>query len=486
MKKDVTDTIAYMQSYQSRLFAVLDEFFQRATGLKALKFATFDTFSQVVRSEAQTLAPRGEAAFKWVMRELDDLYSSECANAFAAAKKLGGLKVVLGGRSRFQESEFRAVTSTLLYADTVLIPDPVMPWIETNRSDERFARVLFLKSVFSALHLQPLVDNDFHYPPVFMFPSMEKLLETNDSQTKREIHQLVTDVFCHYMQSNFENIDDVHQFATKFPDQFMRAVQQKNLFVAPGVPVGTPLKDALKQYESYVKTWRSEAWLKKYEESPVELRVLNAIVERLLPQYHLLENTDELGSHPLLTIEQQAHYYKLVSQTNTARLAHLGLLSNKSQSLIDGVASKRLQWLSNVPMSALVELRKNNENVAFRNRLEGVIRKMHDSTVGNIDRVAAEIAQELKSAISDHDREVHEIQSKYSCAHGKTAVAAWAAFAVTLVPSIAPFVGGIAAPFALVAKYAWDKIDEVKTKKAKSRSIMGIIATHYDKSCRDG
>jgi hypothetical protein len=46
------------------------------------------------------------------------------------------MKLVLGGSSRFLESQLNAVRQLLLYADTVLIPDPILPWIEVDRSEE--------------------------------------------------------------------------------------------------------------------------------------------------------------------------------------------------------------------------------------------------------------------------------------------------------------------------------------------------------------
>jgi len=39
--------------------------------------------------------------------------------------------------------------------------------------------------------------------------------------------------------------------------------------------------------------------------------VLNGILERLEPQFHLIENANETRGQPLLSIEQQAYYFRL-------------------------------------------------------------------------------------------------------------------------------------------------------------------------------
>lgn len=130
-------------------------------------------------------------------------------------------------------------------------------------------------------------------------------------------------------------------------------------------------------------------------------------------------------------------------------------------------------------MDSLVELRRNNENVTFRKRLETVIRQMHDATVGDTSKVAAELSHEIASAMADHDRAMESLQKQYNRKHGATAVAAWTAFGATLMPSIAPFLGGFA-PLGLAAKYAWDKFDERSAKASLSKSLMGVITTSHD------
>lgn len=463
-------------SYQKSLFELLAEFFRRATGSDIESFATLDNFEDVVRKSASDLAARLINAFRWADEELRQFYARESVNAFKAARKIGGLKLVQGGGSRFLRTQLDSVTSTLLYADTVLIPDPVLPWLESARQEERFRHMLFLQAVFLVLHLKPLVDAELPYPAVFFFPSWEKILEEHDEQTQKATLQLVADLIAQYVEPGVQSFDDVPDLIRRNSDQFLERVEHHRLFVAPGGPLDEPLPQALKRYEQDMETWRAPEWLEQYRKLSVPSRVLNAIMERVSPQYHLLENCEELNSHPLLSIEQQAHYFRLISATNSARLAHLGLLDRRQQALIDGFGKERLRWLCRVPINALVELRMNNENAPFRKRMEAVVRTMHESAVEDADRVAAELSHELSSAIADHEREMHEIQSRYSGVHGQTAVGAWAALGATLIPSLAPFLG-VVAPLAIALKYTWDKLEEGREKKVLSKSLMGVLAS---------
>ena len=64
--EDSTDAAT---DYQRRLFALLQEFFVRATGKEAGAFARVGAFSEVVRKNAHKLASRCERALPWVERE---------------------------------------------------------------------------------------------------------------------------------------------------------------------------------------------------------------------------------------------------------------------------------------------------------------------------------------------------------------------------------------------------------------------------------
>jgi len=145
---------------QRELFGILEESFLRITGCKPTEFATFDTFDEVIRQGAQKLAKRAPEAFVYAHTALSAFYSTRGTELYDELKKMGGLSFVLGGSSRFLGSQFASVRKMVLYADTILIPDPILPWVEDPRPEERFRDVLFLQSVFALLHLKPLIDTD--------------------------------------------------------------------------------------------------------------------------------------------------------------------------------------------------------------------------------------------------------------------------------------------------------------------------------------
>lgn len=472
----MTAPITFLDGYQRKLFDILEEFFLRATGKYANEFATIATFSQEIRRNAAQIGPRGERSFAWFESEILALYSQEGAEVFTASQSLGGMKLVLGGGSRFQESQLSSVLGSSLFSDTVLIPDPVMPWVEKARTEEAFARVLLLQSVHALLQLKPIVDARLGYPPIAVFPSWEKTLEDKDPVTLAGQSQLVADVMSQCTGDCLETIDDVLSFVTSFPERFLEAVDANHLLVGPDGPLDEPVLLALARYSEHLRTWRSKEWMAMYDAAPIPLQVLNCVMERLGPMFHAMENADSIRAHPLLALEQHAHYFKIASGANSARLENLRLLDPRTRILVDAVSTKRLEWLGRISVEDLVALRMDNQNVEFRKKLQGVISRLHDSTLKDIDTVAAEVSHEISTTFVDHARAQRRLQEKYNRTHGQTLLSAVAAVGVAMIPSLAPFLGAVA-PFALAAKYGNDKLAELAERKTLSRSLFGVLAS---------
>ena len=470
----MADPIKSTVEYGRELFAHLEEFFLLATGKSAAKFATIETFDDVIRASASEIAPRLEAALCWLDAEARALYARRGVDAFKNAKQIGGMNLVLGGGSRFLQSQLNSVSTAVLYSDTVLIPDPVMPWLEKDRTEERFRNVLLLQAVHTLLQLKPLVDADLPYPPVVVFPSWEKSLEEHDAQTQEGISQLLTDVLSNLLGEALTCYEEVVDFADQYSDRFCEAVDQNRLFVAPGGPLNESLREALTRYEREMATWRSDDWLNAYYRLPIHRRVLNGVAERMAPVHHLLENAQEFGGHPLMCLKQHAHYFKLVSHTSSVRLERLKVLDPRTSALVDALSSRRLRWLGGIPADTLVKLRQDNANVAFRELLAASASRLHESALGDVDRTAAEVCHDLEGAIAEHEKELRSIQEKYNRVHGQTAVLAIVAVGAALMPVLAPLLGG-AAPLALAAKYGHDKVAELAEKRALTQSLVGVL-----------
>jgi hypothetical protein len=475
---DITKEAA---DYQVELFQMIGEFWGRAIGMLPEEFSSTEGFGDAIRKLGRDVQYRMEDAFTFANTQLRTFYVQNGAKAYGLARRLAGTKLVLGGASNFGTSQLASTRSTLLYADTVLIADPLYPWFEDAREHERFRLVRPLREAHAILHLRPLIDANLPHCPVFVFPSFEKSLEREDDTTKKSIDQLVADVLAHFVDAGIGSIDDAYAFVRARTDDFIQAVERHALFVPPEADIGEPVGQALQRYDHYVKTWRTPEYIQVYERAPVGSRVLTGMFERLSPQFHLFENAEELTAHPLLSIEQQAHYFKLASEVNADRLSRLGLLDDPTRRQLAALSSERLEWLTNIPVSMLAKLREDSEHEVFRKMLATAMNNLHASALEDVDKVAAEICREIDSGIARYNRSVREINDKFKASTAQTAVGVVGGGVGLLVPALAPFLGPIV-PLAALTKLGYDALTRHIELKKQSRSLMGVLAFAKDKA----
>lgn len=466
---------------QREYFQILAEFFERSTGKSATVYASPDTFGETIKSDSDNIAMRWEKAFTWAMNTLIDFYSRHKTAAFQSAREIGGMKLVFGGSSsQFTDTHLKAVRKMLLYADTILIPDPILPWIEVEREEEKFRDVKLLQNVFMLLQLKPLVDANLSYPAVIVFPSYEKTLETKDDETKQRMDRLVSDFFSYYTGNRFESMKAILHYAITSERAFLQQVEKNHLFIPPDRVAKSNIIKAIEDYRQYIKTMRSERAAKTYLNLPDGALVMNGISERIAPQYHLFENADELHSQPMLCFNSHWHYYTLCSNMYQGRLLESNLLKPETVNTLRALSSHQVEWLGSIPIETLAKLREQNENEEFRKAISSFTSQLNKCAIDDIDRVALEVGRGIGSLLSEHKKRVGEISDKYTRIYGGTLVASWVTLAATFLPVLAPYLG-LVPPLTVAGTYAWNKAGEIKEKKQLSHSLMGVLASAREK-----
>lgn len=470
--------------YQDRYFEILTEFFVNVTGFLPRDFSSLEEFPESIKKMANTLLGDPPKIEKFIMEfsifeeKIKILYLEEGSNAFSAAKKIDGCKLNLGGSSRFLKTQLNATRKSLLYSDIVLIPDPVMPWLEKKRDEEKFNHIIPLQMVFFILHLSDLQGDEFDIPPFFVFPSFEKLLEENDTETQKNSMQLITDFFSYYVDPGIIHPQDIMEFAMKKPNEYFQKIESSKLFVSPGCSPGETVKESLKNYKAEMMYTRSDEWCRKMFSENDTYVITNAIFERIMPNYHLLENADELRSHPFLCIDSQAHYYQLIANMKNKTVANRKSFDPSTTAILQSLTSQRLDYLTNINDSQLVSLRKTNENVEFRRELRELINSLSNTKLDDLGYVASEVCSHIERAISKHEKQVLLFNSKYQAKHKYTALIGSSTLAVTMFPVLAPFLGALLPLGAAVTtgKYISDKLNQKAEGEQFSHSMMGVIS----------
>jgi len=470
--KDVND-------YQRGYFALLDDVFRRIFGKTAYNFARPSDFVGEMKKISEARLHNLPENYRKGFSEIHDFYAKHMLDAFAMSKCLRGMKLVLGGTSRFTPTHLGALRQTMLYADSFLIPDPVLPWLEEERKEERFDLVQPLVQIHALLHLKPLIDANLPYPAVVVFPSFERSLMKHDPVTKDGIGRLMMDFFGHYLGRSFEDETEIERYVVDNEGKFLNRVEEKALFIAPGEKIGASLQEMLASYRKEIQTWRSQEHIDAAATVPDGILVLQGIAERLQPQYHMRENAQELGGQPMMCIDAHAHYFKLCADVFNDSLVDNAAISAKNLSALRALQQPKFKWLTNVPIEVLAKLRSDGENEEFRRRIAEYVAQLHESSLEDLDDVSYEVHRGIQALLREHDKSARALERKYQRKFRELAATGLLGFAASLYPALAPFLGTVTVA-ALSRGYIKEKIEQLRETKQISQSLTGVLAKAQD------
>lgn len=459
-----------------KYFDILHNFFLETTGSQASKFTKNSSFSEAIKTDPTELASRAEKTYPRYIPEILRFHSEFSNVLLGSGRSIGGLKNVLGGSSRFPIAAFDGLRKFALYADTIYIPDPVLPWLETDRKEEHFRLIKILEACHDLLRIKPLIDVNLPYPAVIVFPSWEKSLETSDEQTQDRIWDLVLDFFSHYLGTRFEDEGDLIEYVIG-PGRlrFREAVDKHRLLYPPEANNLMSFDEGVKTYKDAVKVWRTPEWMAQFESLPPEQQVLNAIVERLIPQFHVKDNSYSFDANPLFWLAPHFYYYRLCAEAGNSELQKHGLLKTQTFAALQSFLHPNMVWLGNVPIDDIVRLREENQNEEFRRKLSGYLSNLSETDVGDMDRVAAETIRGIAGLLAEHNKEAQRIDSQYQKKHAGTLGTTILTAGVSLYSWLAPLLGAEAL-LAPTVKLAADLYNEFRERQKQSRSLTGVLS----------
>jgi hypothetical protein len=302
---------------QCELFRLFGQLFAALTGVAIEHIGDYDEvrgrLTSRYRDEFNSLAK----SFNRAADELTAFYNARGHEIFRYAKGLGGMKAVTGGQRQFTESALDATRISGLYVDTQLIPDPVYPFLAAdlplNAKHLQLAHVLYF-----VLQLQPLVDARLPVPAIVVFPSFEEPLEENDATTKAGIEALLIQVVAPACDGTISAVSELLDYAARHPDKYLPAVMGAQLFVPQGHLPGEfkDARDALSAHIAELEGRQAQFVVDTFKKLPPGVAVTLAMMDRLRPQFHLLENANELDAQPLMALPVQWHYFELCAKAS--------------------------------------------------------------------------------------------------------------------------------------------------------------------------
>ena len=478
---------------QAELFQHFERLFAALTGVAVEHIVEFDEVRNRllarVRDEYKSLAD----SFNSAADELAEFYRAHGPEIFNYAKRLGGMKAVAGGQRQFTESGLEATRISGLYIDTQLIPDPVYPFLASDL--QLSAKHLQLAHIlYYLLQLKPLVDARLPVPVIVVFPSFEEPLEEHDAFTKAGIEALLLQVAAPVCDGSITAVSELVEYATKYPDKYLPAVMAAQLFVPVGHEAGDfhDAQDALRAHITGIEGMRPQTDVDVFKKLPAGVAVTLAILERLRPQYHLLENANELGAQPLMALPVHWHYFGLCAKASARKLVNEKVLSEENFLTLQALQDDSVSWLANIPIAGLVEIRRNQEVETFRQELKRYTSQLAAAGSMEINDVVKEVNHGLASLVQRHAKAMEDVKASYwpkiVGAGAGAVVGALGVGSLAFLPALAGVAGlaGVAVTAGAVGGALWggarDAIKEIASTKAEQQhlsrhSLIGMLAT---------
>lgn len=471
----VKDPVKAISQATKTYFELLEDFFIKATGVKAEKFEFEEYRRKATTDSTHKLSERAFKAYNIYLPKILEFHEKNSSLLLGASKEIGGLKSVLGGTTGFTDATYNSIRKFALYADTIFIPDPILPFIETERPEERFAIIKLLLACRTLLLLKPLVDINLSYPAIVVFPSWEKRLEMRDVATRDGISRLILNFFSYYLNAAFDDESELVEYISgSGKNAFVGAVNNYQLFWPPEEKTPLSVHSGIKVYKKWLKTWRASQWTKEAFDLSPELLVLNGIFERLIPQFHVRDNAQAFGAQPLFSLSPNFHYFQLTSNASSGQLGKIGVLNQSSQIILQSLLNPKIAWLGNVPIKNLAELRKDGCNEEFRQQLSLFTNELYDATYKDLDQVSNNVMRGLQSLLDKHDQEARRIEAEYLEKHLTTLGVSILTVASSFFPLLDPLFG--LASLAPLGKAAGDIWNQLKDETRLSKSLIGVLS----------
>jgi hypothetical protein len=476
-----------MADAQCTLFEHYEELFFALTGASSAVVTAQAEIKALMldrlRLGGSTIADEFNAAAD----ELAQFYRENSISMFRAAKSLGGLKVVGGGQRQFGPSALRATRVAGLYCDTQLIPDPVYPFL-TGELHLNALQLQLAIVIFNILPLRPLVDARLPEPPIVVFPSFEESLEEKDAITQAGIASLVVKVVAPVCDSKLKTVEELFDYAARHEQQFLDAITRAKLFVPPDGDINNigSAREAVEIYLSGLKGIRDKEVLERMQRMPRGVLAMNGMYERLRPQYHLMENANELDAQPMLSQPVHWYYFDRCAQAEARELVDRKVLSSEAFDTLRALQDDSLTWLANVPVEGLIDLRQHMEHAELRDQLKKYTAQLSAAGAPELEEVVREVRHGLEALIQRQRKAIKDIEDRYSpktwAAAARTVIGGIAGASMSFLPSLADashvvpaaaVIGAVGAGGLAVATNAVGKLVE---KRRARKTMLGMLA----------
>ena len=319
----------------------------------------------------------------------------------------GNIKGIFGG-DLFPSHDENIASKCGIYTDTIILPDPFLRskhiFAHYGKEDKAY---YLIKHAMNLLQYKTLACAAVDVPIVVILPDYSAL----ESDEKEFCHKLgQEDALIHsgrLFGRTFESVDELLEYAGTL-DTIERTVAE---IEAPDrVLFNTEWgKDPATQIQ---KALNSKHFKELGVDTPGAILAMQSVM-RMSISNEILIRASRLNGTPIIDAPTSWQYLTWKMEYDVARIEQKTNL--KDLYILKGLqdlAGSDMQWIGNIPIEALVEVRQQGAMDEIRNILGNGVSELISSNPTNFHRSRDQIFDNIREAFQQHQRKINTLRDK--------------------------------------------------------------------------
>lgn len=306
----------------------------------------------------------------------------------------------------FPDGRSNLASSTGIYFDTTILPDPfvkISSLFAVMSKQERVEEVLRL--ALQVLQYKDIALLDLDKPIIAILPDRHRL----DEHYEKYINLCAEQDTIAYGNSLFsQKFSDSREFL-----EYLRSIKDPRKF---SEIVKDPKRLAFStewdgNYENHINRYIQENQQKLGVKSPGDAVFFN-MFSRFSQANNSLQRSSSLRGTPVIRAETSWLWFNIMLQENSETYDEQGLKNLHISRALETTVKNEVSWLGQVPIDALIEIRKHGAIDEIRNLLGAGLSEIINARPNNFFRTSDHVLENLQGAFTEHETKIKELRGK--------------------------------------------------------------------------
>ncbi|NMY74454.1 hypothetical protein [Pseudomonas sp. WS 5071] len=306
----------------------------------------------------------------------------------------------------FPDGYSNLASSTGIYFDTTILPDPfvkISSLFAVMPQQERVEEVLRL--ALQVLQYKDIALLDLDKPIIAILPDRHRLDENYGKYINLCAEQDTINYGNTLFDQNFSDPKELLEYlrSIKDPKKFSEIVKDPKRLSFSTEWDGS--------YENHISRYIQENQQKLGAISPGDAVFIN-MFSRFSQANNSLQRSSSLHGTPVIRAETSWLWFNIMLKENSKAYDDQGLKNLHISRALQTTVKNEISWLGEVPIDALIEIRKNDALEEIRSLLGTGISDIIDARPNNFFRTGDHVLNNIQEAFEKHEAKIKELRGK--------------------------------------------------------------------------